>query len=83
VRDHGGGLDPRDIPHVFDRFYRGVNSRGRQGSGLGLAIVRQVAEQHGGSVTASNAPGGGAVFEIHLPTTPRAAIETPMTAGSR
>jgi two-component system, OmpR family, sensor histidine kinase MprB len=69
VRDHGDGVDPEDLPHVFDRFYRGVNSRGRQGSGLGLAIVRQVAEQHGGSVTASNAPDGGAVFEIELPTT--------------
>ncbi|MDQ6807796.1 MAG: HAMP domain-containing histidine kinase [Actinomycetota bacterium] len=69
VRDHGDGVDPQDLPHVFDRFYRGVNSRGRQGSGLGLAIVRQVAEQHGGSVTASNAPDGGAVFEIRLPTT--------------
>jgi two-component system sensor histidine kinase MprB len=67
VRDHGDGVDPEDLPHVFDRFYRGVNSRGRQGSGLGLAIVRQVAEQHGGSVTATNAPDGGAVFEIRLP----------------
>jgi two-component system sensor histidine kinase MprB len=67
VRDHGDGVDPQDLPHVFDRFYRGVNSRGRQGSGLGLAIVRQVAEQHGGSVTAANAPDGGAVFEIRLP----------------
>jgi two-component system sensor histidine kinase MprB len=67
VRDHGDGVDPEDLPHVFDRFYRGVNSRGRQGSGLGLAIVRQVAEQHGGSVTVANAPDGGAVFEIHLP----------------
>jgi len=67
IRDHGDGVDPQDLPHVFDRFYRGVNSRGRQGSGLGLAIVRQVAEQHGGSVTAANAPDGGAVFEIRLP----------------
>jgi len=67
VRDHGDGIDPADLPHVFDRFYRGVNSRGRQGSGLGLAIVRQVADQHGGSVTASNASDGGAVFEIRLP----------------
>ncbi|MEA2196120.1 MAG: two-component system, OmpR family, sensor histidine kinase MprB [Solirubrobacteraceae bacterium] len=73
VRDHGDGVDPADLPHVFDRFYRGVNSRGRQGSGLGLAIVRQVAELHGGSVTASNAPDGGAVFEIRLPTTRRSA----------
>jgi two-component system sensor histidine kinase MprB len=73
VRDHGDGVDPADLPHVFDRFYRGVNSRGLQGSGLGLAIVRQVAEQHGGSVTASNALDGGAVFELRLPTTRRSA----------
>jgi two-component system sensor histidine kinase MprB len=75
VRDHGDGVDPQDLPHVFDRFYRGVNSRGRQGSGLGLAIVRQVAEQHGGSVTATNAPDGGAVFEIRLPATPHASSD--------
>ena len=57
VRDHGTGVDPEDLPHLFDRFYRGASSRGRPGSGLGLAIVRQVAEQHGGSVRAANAPG--------------------------
>jgi two-component system sensor histidine kinase MprB len=83
VRDHGDGVDPADLPHVFDRFYRGVNSRGRQGSGLGLAIVRQVAEQHGGSVTASNAPDGGAVFELRLPTTRRSAeLAEPARADS-
>jgi two-component system sensor histidine kinase MprB len=68
VRDHGGGIVEEDLPHVFDRFYRGANSRSRQGSGLGLAIVRQVAEQHGGSVTAANHEGGGAVFTLRLPT---------------
>ncbi len=68
VRDHGNGIDEQDLPHVFERFYRGANARGRQGSGLGLAIVRQVAEQHGGSVSAANAPGGGAEFTVHLPT---------------
>jgi K+-sensing histidine kinase KdpD len=52
---------------VFDRFFRGANARDRQGSGLGLAIVRQVAVQHGGSVSASNAPDGGAIFALHLP----------------
>jgi two-component system sensor histidine kinase MprB len=83
VRDHGDGVDPQDLPHVFDRFYRGVNSRGRQGSGLGLAIVRQVAEQHGGSVTATNAPDGGAVFEMHLPTTAQAAAEPAAGADSK
>ncbi len=68
VRDHGTGIDQADLPHVFDRFFRGANVRGQQGSGLGLAIVRQVVEQHGGSVTAANADGGGAVFAISLPT---------------
>jgi two-component system, OmpR family, sensor histidine kinase MprB len=72
VRDHGPGVDPEDLPHVFDRFFRGANSRGRQGSGLGLAIVRQVAEQHGGSVSAANADdgAGGAIFRFELPTLP-------------
>jgi two-component system sensor histidine kinase MprB len=68
VRDHGTGIDPTDLPYVFDRFFRGANSRGRQGSGLGLAIVRQTAVQHGGSVEAANAPDGGAVFTLRLPT---------------
>ena len=70
VRDHGTGIDPADLPYVFDRFFRGANSRGRQGSGLGLAIVRQAAVQHGGSVEAANSPDGGAVFTLRLPTVP-------------
>ena len=69
VRDHGPGIVPDDLPYVFDRFFRGTNSRGRQGSGLGLAIVRQVTEQHGGTVTAANADDGGAVFTLRLPVT--------------
>jgi two-component system sensor histidine kinase MprB len=67
VRDHGTGVDPEDLPYVFDRFFRGRNSRGRQGSGLGLAIVRQVAQQHGGSASVVNAVDGGAIFTLHLP----------------
>jgi two-component system sensor histidine kinase MprB len=70
VRDHGTGVDPDDLPYVFDRFYRGKGSRGRQGSGLGLAIVRQVALQHGGSVGVTNAPDGGAIFTMRLPVQP-------------
>jgi two-component system sensor histidine kinase MprB len=68
VRDHGAGVSETDLPYVFDRFYRGAGSRGTQGSGLGLAIVRQVAEQHGGSVEVTNAPDRGAVFTLRLPT---------------
>jgi two-component system sensor histidine kinase MprB len=70
VRDHGEGVDPEDLPYVFDRFFRGSHARGSQGSGLGLAIVRQVTEQHGGEARAANAPDGGAVFTLHLPTAP-------------
>ena len=69
VRDHGTGVAEADLPYVFDRFFRGTNSRGRQGSGLGLAIVRQVTEQHGGSASVVNAPDGGAVFTMALPAT--------------
>ena len=68
VRDHGPGIAPEDLPHVFDRFYRSPEARGLPGSGLGLAIVRQVAEADGGSVTASNHPDGGAVLEFRLPS---------------
>lgn len=68
VRDHGPGVDPADLPHVFDRFYRSPAARTMPGSGLGLAIVKQVADSHGGSVTATAAPGGGALLVLQLPT---------------
>lgn len=67
VRDHGPGIPKVELPHVFDRFYRGASVREVPGSGLGLAIVRQVAEAHGGSVEAENVPEGGAVFRMLLP----------------
>lgn len=64
VRDHGPGFAEDDLPHVFERFYRSTEARGKPGSGLGLSIVRQVAEMHGATVTAGNAPGGGAVIAV-------------------
>ena len=67
VRDHGPGISPEDLPHIFDRFYRGAEARGRPGSGLGLAIVRQVAAQQGGAITAEPAPDGGTVMRLRLP----------------
>jgi two-component system, OmpR family, sensor histidine kinase MprB len=67
VRDHGPGIAEEDLSHVFDRFYRAPAARALPGSGLGLAIVRQVAEMHGGSVSADNDPGGGAALEVRLP----------------
>ncbi|MGH9090343.1 MAG: HAMP domain-containing sensor histidine kinase [Acidimicrobiales bacterium] len=70
VRDHGPGIAPEDLPHVFDRFYRAPSARALPGSGLGLAIVAQVAEAEGGSATAANAEGGGAAFRLQLPVVP-------------
>jgi len=66
VRDHGPGIDEDDLPYVFDRFYRAPTARGMPGSGLGLAIVRQVAEAHGGTVTAERAEGGGTLMRLRL-----------------
>lgn len=66
VRDHGPGIDPADLPRVFDRFYRAPAARGVPGSGLGLAIVRQVVDEHGGTVSVENARGGGARFRLRL-----------------
>jgi two-component system sensor histidine kinase MprB len=67
VSDRGPGIGADDLPHVFDRFYRAPSARGTPGSGLGLAIVKQVVESYGGSVTAANAPEGGARLRLRLP----------------
>lgn len=67
VRDHGSGIAAEDLPHIFDRFYRGAEARGRPGSGLGLAIVRQVALQLGGTIAAEAAAGGGTIMRLRLP----------------
>ncbi len=66
VRDHGPGIAAEDRAHVFDRFYRAPAARALPGSGLGLAIVREVAEAHGGTVSAEDAPGGGALMRLRL-----------------
>jgi two-component system, OmpR family, sensor histidine kinase MprB len=67
VRDHGPGIAAEDLPHIFDRFFRGARSRALPGSGLGLAIVRQVAELHAGSVSIAPAPGGGTIVRMRVP----------------
>ena len=66
VRDHGPGIDRADLPFVFDRFWRAPGARAMQGSGLGLSIVRQVAEAHGGTVTAELPPDGGTLMRLKL-----------------
>ena len=70
VDDQGPGIDPDDLPHVFERFYRSPESRSMPGSGLGLAIVQQVVGRHAGAVHAGAAPDGGARFTMWLPGGP-------------
>jgi signal transduction histidine kinase len=69
VRDTGEGIAPDDLPHVFERFYRGDKSRNRAagGAGLGLAIAKGIIEAHEGSIRAESAPGEGTVFTVTLP----------------
>jgi signal transduction histidine kinase len=67
VRDNGSGIDPVDLPFVFDRFYRSQSARTTQGVGLGLAIARGLVEAQGGEIEAANGPEGGALFTVRLP----------------
>jgi len=69
VRDSGPGIPDEALPYIFERFYRADRSRSRLegGTGLGLAIARQLAQAHGGDLTAANHPQGGAVLILTLP----------------
>jgi two-component system sensor histidine kinase MprB len=67
VRDQGPGIEPEDLPKIFDRFYRAPAARGLPGSGLGLSIVREIARAHGGTATAEAAPDGGTIFRFKIP----------------
>ena len=70
VRDTGEGIDPDDLPRVFERFYKADRARRGGGTGLGLAIVKHSIEAHGGSVTVKSQPGRGSTFSFKLPAVP-------------
>jgi len=79
VEDHGEGIAPDVLPHVFERFYRGDPSRTRStgGAGLGLAICKGVVERAGGTIQVASQQGKGTVVAVHLPLAHESAINTP------
>ncbi|MEZ0240553.1 MAG: sensor histidine kinase [Chloroflexota bacterium] len=82
VEDQGPGVRDEDAPHIFERFWRAPGAPDG-GTGLGLAIARWIAEGHGGRITATSKPEGGARFEVRIPGRPdQPATATPSPAGS-
>jgi signal transduction histidine kinase len=69
VEDQGSGIEPADLPHIFEPFYRGREAKAAQirGSGLGLSLVKHIIEAHGGNVSVKSAPQSGSTFTVHLP----------------
>jgi signal transduction histidine kinase len=67
IKDTGIGISPKDLPHIFERFYRCDQSRSETGIGLGLSLARAIARAHGGDITATSTPNQGSTFTIILP----------------
>jgi signal transduction histidine kinase len=65
--DDGPGISPEDLPRIWDRLYRGDQSRSERGLGLGLSLVRAIARAHGGEATVESSPGQGAAFRLRIP----------------
>jgi heavy metal sensor kinase len=67
VKDTGTGISEKDLPHIFERFYRGDPSRPQTGNGLGLSLAQAIAQAHGGKIDVESSPGRGSVFITTLP----------------
>lgn len=66
-QDQGWGIDPEELPYIFDAFHRAEEKNESSGHGLGLAVVKAIVQQHGGRVTAESVPGKGSIFTVRLP----------------
>jgi signal transduction histidine kinase len=67
VSDNGIGIEPKNLPRIFERFYRCDESRHQTGNGLGLSLAQAIARSHGGGLSVSSKPGQGSVFSLILP----------------
>jgi two-component system sensor histidine kinase BaeS len=67
VSDTGPGIPPDELPHVFDRLWRGRGATGVAGSGIGLAVAREIVAAHGGTITAESPAGSGTTITVRLP----------------
>jgi signal transduction histidine kinase len=76
ISDNGSGIAPRDLPHIFEPFYRGGDATARQvhGSGLGLSLVKRIMDELGGRITVRTEAGKGSAFTLHLPLAPEGAL---------
>jgi signal transduction histidine kinase len=70
VTDSGIGIPAEDLPHIFDRFWRGREAAHISGSGIGLAVAAELTSAHGGELTASSTPGAGTQMTLRLPARP-------------
>lgn len=84
VRDTGPGITESELPHIFDRFFRGTNTGDARasGSGLGLAIARSIAEMHGGAIEVWSVEGQGTTFRVRLPRTTTSPSSSAGVAGA-
>ncbi len=78
VTDNGIGIPARDLPHVFDKFYRVANraTAGISGTGLGLAITRSIVEAHGGRIGVESTEEAGSTFWVEIPGVPAGAVRS-------
>jgi signal transduction histidine kinase len=85
VRDTGVGIDARELPRIFERFYRGseANEARGSGSGLGLAIVKSIVDMHGGRISVESRVGAGTTFVVALPRDPRTEAVAAPAGGSQ